>query len=136
QLNEPYRTLLGHFRHEVGHHYWDILVSQGPHLEAFRELFGDETMDYEAALRRHYDQGAPTDWQNGFISGYASAHPWEDFAETWAHYLLLVDTAEVAAAFGLRLAPRIDPRGALDTRVDFDPYMLETLAPLIDSWVP
>jgi hypothetical protein len=136
QLNEPYRTLLGHFRHEVGHHYWDILVSQSPHLDEFRRLFGDETADYATALQRHYADGPPPDWQAAFISSYATSHPWEDFAESWAHYLHLVDTAEVASSFGLRLAPRVDPRGALNTRVEFDPYGLETLEPLIDSWAP
>ena len=80
QLGEPYRTLLGHFRHEVAHHYWDILVGGTPHLDGFRLLFGDETADYAAALDRHYAQGAPPDWQEGFISAYATAHPWEDFA--------------------------------------------------------
>lgn len=136
QLNEPYRTLLGHFRHEVGHHYWDILVSQGAHLDDCRALFGDERLDYEEALKQHYAQGAPADWQTGFISSYATSHPWEDFAESWAHYMHLLDMSEVASSFGLRLAPRVDPRGALDTRVDFDPYTLETLDPLIDSWAP
>lgn len=136
QLNEQYRTLLGHFRHEIAHHYWDILISRSPSLEAFRELFGDETEDYEAALNRHYAQGAPPDWPTSFISSYATSHPWEDFAESWAHYMHLIDTAEVASSFGLRLAPRVDPRASLDTEVDFDPYDLETLDPLIDSWVP
>lgn len=136
QLNEQYRTLLGHFRHEIAHHYWDILISQSQHLEAFRSLFGDETEDYEEALKRHYANGAPPDWQASYISSYATSHAWEDFAETWAHYLHLVDTAEVASSFGLRLAPRVDPRAALDTEVDFDPYDLQTLDPLFESWVP
>ena len=136
QLNEPYRTLLGHFRHEVGHHYWDILVARSRHLDAFRALFGDERDGYDDALQRHYANGAPPDWRTRFVSSYAASHPWEDFAETWAHYLHVIDTAEVAASFGLRLAPRVDPRSALDTRLDFDPYCLETLDPLIDGWVP
>lgn len=136
QLNEPYRTLLGHFRHEVGHHYWDILIAPGKHLDACRQLFRDEREDYEDALKRHYAEGAPSDWQSGYISSYATAHPWEDFAETWAHYLHLIDMAEVASSFGLRLSPRVDPRAALDTSVDFDPYDIDNLDPLIDSWPP
>ena len=101
QLREPYRTLLGHVRHEVGHYYWDRLVDGAPWLEPFRALFGDERADYAAALRRHYEQGPPADWQQRHVSAYAASHPWEDWAETWAHYLHMVDTVETAMSFGL-----------------------------------
>ena len=100
-LHEPYRTLLGHLRHESGHYYWMRLVEHGPWLEPFRERFGDERADYAAALKAHYEQGAPADWGTRFVSSYASAHPWEDWAETWAHYLHLVDTLDTARSFGL-----------------------------------
>lgn len=105
-LHEPYRTLLGHFRHEIGHYYWDRLVAEGPELEGFRRLFGDERQPYDAALQRHYAEGAPADWQGRFLSAYASAHPWEDWAETWAHYLHMADSLETAAACGLSLKPK------------------------------
>lgn len=105
-LHEPYRTLLGHFRHESGHYYWDQLIADTPRLARFRELFGDETQEYPAALKKHYDQGPPADWQTRFVSAYASAHPWEDWAETWAHHLHIVDTIETAAGFGISLAPK------------------------------
>ena len=89
QLREPYRTLLGHFRHEIGHHYWDLLVAnQAVHAE-YRALFGDESPDYLAALQTYYAGGAPPDWQQRYISAYATSHAWEDFAETWAHYMHL-----------------------------------------------
>jgi hypothetical protein len=104
QLHEPYRTLLGHFRHEIGHYYWDRLVAEGD-LEGFRRLFGDERADYAEALKRHYSEGAPGDWQNRFVSTYASAHPWEDWAETWAHFLHMADSLETAAGCGLSLKP-------------------------------
>jgi hypothetical protein len=100
-LHEPYRTLLGHLRHECGHYYWMRLVEHGPWLAPFRERFGDERTDYAAALQAHYEQGAPADWGTRFVSAYASAHPWEDWAETWAHYLHLVDTLDTARSFGL-----------------------------------
>lgn len=100
-LHEPYRTLLGHYRHEVGHYYWDRLVRLAPCLEDFRACFGDERQDYAAALQRHYEKGAPPDWSAQFISAYASVHPWEDWAETWAHYLHMRDTLDTAASFGL-----------------------------------
>jgi len=101
EMREPYRTLLGHFRHEIGHYYWDLLVEPTPWIEGFRELFGDEREDYAAALRNHYDNGAPPDWANRFVTNYASSHPWEDWAETWAHYLHMADTADTAMSFGV-----------------------------------
>ncbi|RUT34715.1 hypothetical protein EMQ25_01760 [Arsenicitalea aurantiaca] len=136
QLNEPYRTLLGHFRHEVGHHYWDILIGSGPEQAGFRAMFGDESADYGAALQRHYAEGAPADWQSGYISSYATAHPWEDFAETWAHYLHIVDTVEMASAYGLRVRPGIDQRHELTAAIDFDPYTRGDISDLIDQWIP
>jgi hypothetical protein len=115
QLHEPYRTLLGHFRHEIGHYYWDRLIRDGSTLEAFRALFGDERIDYAQALQEHYGNGGPPpDWQQSFVSAYAATHPWEDWAETWAHYLHITDTLETAAACGLSLRPRHDNEPALD----------------------
>src|SRR5262245_4786408 len=101
EMHEPYRTLLGHFRHEVGHYYWDRLISGTPWLERFRELFGDERADYAAALKANYEHGPPPDWAERYISSYASTHPWEDWAETWAHYLHIVDSLGTALGFGL-----------------------------------
>jgi hypothetical protein len=100
-MNEPYRTLVGHFRHEIGHYYWDRIVRDTNYVFGFRDMFGDEREDYDQALKRYYSTGAPSDWQNRFISVYATAHPWEDWAETWAHYLHISDTLEVASNFGL-----------------------------------
>lgn len=101
RLGEPYRTLLGHLRHESGHYYWQRLVDGTSWLEPCRALFGDERDDYAAALQRHYAQGAAADWPQRHVSAYASSHPWEDWAETWAHYLHLVDTLDTARGFGL-----------------------------------
>lgn len=101
-LREPYRTLLGHFRHEIGHYYWDRLVAGTPWLEKFRQLFGDEREDYAAALKRNYEQGPPANWADNHISSYAAVHPWEDWAESWAHYLHVVDSLDTALRFGLR----------------------------------
>lgn len=109
ELHEPYRTLLGHFRHESGHFYWNRLIAEGqaenPRLTAFRALFGDERLDYGEALRHHYAAGPPSDWQQRFISAYASSHPWEDWAESWAHYLHTIDVIETAMSCGLELRP-------------------------------
>jgi hypothetical protein len=105
EMREPYRTLLGHFRHEIGHHYWDLLVRDTDRLPGFRRLFGDEREDYGEALRRHHESGAPGGWENTFVSAYASAHPWEDWAETWAHHLHITDTLETALSCGLSLRP-------------------------------
>ena len=135
-MAEPYRTLLGHFRHEVGHYYWERLVRHGVWLESFRELFGDERQDYGACLEAHHAGGPPPDWQERFVSGYASAHPWEDFAETWAHYLHIVDTLETAAAFGLRIAPRAGRAPGLAMEIDFDPYRQNDFDALLKAWLP
>ncbi|VUD67344.1 hypothetical protein TDB9533_03746 [Thalassocella blandensis] len=103
-MNERYRTLLGHFRHEIGHFYWDQLVAEHPDaLALFRSTFGDEQLDYQQALKTHYEKGEQKDWSQQFISAYASSHPWEDWAETWAHYLHMVDTLETAQHYGVRL---------------------------------
>jgi len=105
-LAEPYRTLLGHMRHETGHYYWGQLVADSSVLDDFRALFGDEREEYAGALRRHYQDGPKADWWDRFVSAYASAHPWEDWAETWAHYLPMTDTLEMAAACGVSVRPR------------------------------
>ena len=135
QMGEPYRTLLGHFRHEVAHYYWDKLVKGSPSLSEFRELFGDERQDYAAALKRHYAEGAPANWSERFVTSYASVHPWEDFAESWAHYFHMVDTLETANAFGLRVRPKVSRGPDLATAVDFDPHVA-TMDRIIDSWLP
>jgi hypothetical protein len=109
QLGENYRTLLGHFRHEIGHFYWNRLIAKSERLSTFRALFGDEQASYQDAVQRHYVQGAPADWNVRFVSAYATMHPWEDWAETWAHYMHMVDVLETAgrSGSGLRCAPRV-----------------------------
>jgi hypothetical protein len=101
QMGEQYRTLIGHLRHEIGHYYWQRLVRGTPWEEPCRALFGDDRADYAQALQAYYANGAPADWKNGFVSAYATAHPWEDWAETWAHYLHMVDSLDTARSFGL-----------------------------------
>lgn len=100
-LGEPYRTLVGHLRHETGHYYWQRLVEAEGWIDAWRATFGDERIDYGTALAAHYRFGAPADWGLRFVSAYASSHPWEDWAETWAHYLHLVDTLDTARSFAV-----------------------------------
>ena len=100
QMSEPYRTLLGHFRHEIGHYYWAMLTDN-ENLYNFRSLFGDETQNYRQALDNYYRYGVPNNWNYNYISQYAASHPWEDWAETWAHYLHLIDTLETAHSVGI-----------------------------------
>ncbi len=135
-MGEPYRTLLGHFRHEVGHYYWDRLVRDGGTIEEFRTVFGDETMDYDAALQAHYQNGAPANWRESYISAYATMHPWEDFAETWAHYLHMIDTLEMAYYFELRVSPRLSSTEGLSATADRDPYTIEDVGNLLNEWLP
>lgn len=106
RLNERYRTMLGHLRHEIGHYYWYALIDRTPLMPAFRALFGDESIDYAEAQRRNYELGPAPDWQQNYVSAYASMHPWEDSAETWAHYIHILDTLETANASGVALAGR------------------------------
>ncbi len=113
QMDEPYRTLLGHFRHETGHYYWDVLVAEKPVLQGFRMLFGDDRADYGEALQRHYTAGPPAGWEETYVSGYATAHPWEDWAETFAHYLHIRDTLQTASSFGVVVAGPDLPREIL-----------------------
>lgn len=133
-LGEPYRTLLGHFRHEIGHYWWDRLVRDGGRLDDFRALFGNERADYGEALRRHYEDGPPSDWALRHVSAYASSHPWEDFAETWAHLMHRVDTLETARSFGLVLAPPMRTASDLALEVDFDPYATTDFGRIADVW--
>lgn len=133
-VHEPYRTLLGHFRHEVGHYYWDRLVRDGERLNAFRQLFGDEREDYAQALERHYQRGAPTEWQTRFVSAYASAHAWEDWAETWAHFIHMADALETATACGLSLRPARTDEPSLKAHAA-EPR-LESFQRMIDDWFP
>src|SRR5579863_9134550 len=135
-MHEPYRTLLGHFRHEVGHYFWDLLVRDGGLVEDCRKIFGDETVDYGAALQAYYANGAPPNWQDNFISSYATSHPWEDWAETWAHYLHIVDTLEMAAAFGIKVRPDVSDDPDLEIEIDFDPHRVRHLSTLIEAWLP
>lgn len=102
-MQERYRTLLGHFRHESGHYYWDVFrLLDRSFVTKFRSVFGNETASYKKALDRHYKQGPPVDWQDNFVSAYATMHPWEDWAETWSHYLHIVDTLETQQSFSRR----------------------------------
>ena len=119
-LGEPYRTLLGHLRHESGHYFWDVLVLRGGQLEAFRAVFGDERQDYAQALEDHYAQGPRADWLSAFVSAYAASHPWEDWAETWAHYLLMIDLLETAASYQAQVT--IAGAGGAQHTVAIDPF--------------
>ncbi len=134
-LGEPFRTLIGHFRHEVGHYYWGKLVRDRGATDDFRAVFGDERADYGEALRRHYAEGPPQGWEQNFISAYAASHPWEDFAETWAHYFHIVDALDTADAFGLRTSPETDADG-LALTTTFDSYRAVNAQVLVDAWVP
>jgi hypothetical protein len=138
EFGEPYRTLLGHFRHEIGHYYWNVLIEGRPVQERFRTLFGDERVDYAEALRRNYERPRGY-WQQRHVSAYAASHPWEDWAETFAHYLHIRDTLQTAANFGLRVAPAaktIPPAGGkLSARASEDVWQ-EDFDAVVAEWLP
>jgi hypothetical protein len=135
-FDEPYRSLLGHLRHESGHYYWQVLVENAGLVDEFRALFGDERADYLGALAQHHSNGPAPDWQDRHVSAYASAHPWEDWAETWAHYLHMVDSVDTAEAEGM------EPRaaglifGSIWPFNKYDVYTEETLDSLLERWIP
>lgn len=127
-MDEPYRTLLGHFRHEIGHYYYYRLIDPSQHYkQRFLELFGNPDADYQAALDRHYEEGVPAGWKKDFVSSYATMHPAEDWAETFAHYLHIRDTLDTAAAFGFA------PAGATFERGVLGPSGFDTI---IEMWLP
>lgn len=129
QLRENYRTVLGHLRHETGHYYFDRLIADRSVHEAFRAVFGDERSDYALALQTHYANGGNPNWQATFISEYASSHPWEDWAETWAHYLHCHATSETARSKGFRSSDAAVEKATADflqgsrKREDFDAFL-------------
>lgn len=137
QMHEPYRTLLGHFRHEIGHYYWDRLVAGTAWLDKFRDLFGDEREDYQAALKKNYEVGPPPNWADQYISSYASVHPWEDWAESFAHYLHVVDSLDTALRFGLRgedVEQAVEPF-TIDDLYDPNTPDAQRVILLVNSWV-
>jgi hypothetical protein len=141
RLGEAYRTMLGHFRHEIGHYYWPQLIqADGGWLGRAREFFGDERVDYTAALKRHYDQGAPASWERNYVSAYATMHPWEDWAETFAHYLHIRDTLQTAASFGMLVTgPVTVPPARLDVSLVAAPSAdldEESFDLIVGEWLP
>jgi hypothetical protein len=132
RLGEPYRTILGHFRHEVGHYYFSRLIEDTDEVENFRKVFGDERVSYEQAKSQHYGEGG-SGWTTDYVSAYATMHPWEDFAETFAHLMHIVDALATLDGFGMRMTKwhwQEDEPG-----VDFDPYRAET-SQLVQQWGP
>jgi hypothetical protein len=134
-MHEPYRTLLGHFRHEIGHYYWDRLIKNSDRLEAFRRAFGDERYNYDTALKNHYANGPRPNWNEHFVSAYASVHPWEDWAETWAHYLHMTDTLETAASCGMTLQPDRKADPAMPKQ-PMKPAHDQAFDEIINNWFP
>jgi hypothetical protein len=127
-MDEPYRTLRGHFRHEIGHYNFFRLIGPSPdYVAGFTGLFGDPDEDYQAALDRHYSQGPPQGWEQDFVSSYATMHPAEDWAETFAHYLHIRDTLDTSAAFGFA------PAAATYERRILGPSGFDAI---IEMWLP
>jgi hypothetical protein len=136
ELGEPYRTMVGHIRHELGHFYEPVLVDATGARDGFRALFGDERADYGQALDRHYAHGPPPDWPAEHVSAYATVHPWEDWAETFAHYLHIRATTQAAGAFGMLVT---GPPEATGTDLMAVPAAIggdDAFSEIIDTWLP
>lgn len=136
-MDEVYRTVLGHFRHEIGHYYWERLIWGTDNLDAFRSNFGDETYSYQEALNHYYQHGAPADWNQNFISAYATMHPWESWAETWAHYMHIVDTLETAYSYGLSINPKVHENISVKSaQINENAYDCKNFDTIFDQWLP
>lgn len=135
-FQEPYRSLLGHLRHESGHFFWPAVTAEPKALTEFRTLFGDERQDYAAALAAHHNDGPPANWSERYVSAYASAHPWEDWAETWAHYLHLVDALDTAESSGLEPRAAGIDWGAIWPFKRTDVYRDGGFGQLMERWIP
>ena len=141
-MSEKYRTLLGHFRHELGHYYFEKLImgSEKKH-ELCKKYFGDDDLDYSKALKKYYKNGAPKDWDKHFISQYATMHPYEDWAETWAHYMHIMDTLETAKNFNITgsttsSAVKNEHVGELNLPQDSCFFSSQTsITSILDSWM-
>ncbi|MBB1275379.1 putative zinc-binding metallopeptidase [Pseudoalteromonas sp. SR43-3] len=141
-MGERYRTLLGHFRHELGHYYFDQLIANSPKKHALcKQYFGDDELDYQQALDTHYKQGAPANWHETFISEYATMHPYEDWAETWAHYMHIIDTLETAKNFsitGSTTGNEFELDEADELRLPQSAYYFNSQTPIdaiLDTWM-
>ena len=128
-FREPYRTLLGHFRHEIGHFYWDMLINGTKLHQPFRLIFGDERQSYADLLKVYYARTDLSYDRRNFISEYATSHPWEDWAETFAHFLHIVSTLDTASSLPLSLDPR-------SQQTMTDPYREKDFEALLSSWAP
>jgi len=131
-MNEVYRTVLGHFRHESGHYYWMHLVADSDKIDSYRSLFGDERENYSDAMSNYYQRGEIIAWQDQYVTKYASSHSWEDWAETWAHYLLIVDSLETATDHGVI----IDNNQSVQSFSPIDSYWATSFDELLEKWLP
>lgn len=113
-LGEKLRTMVGHFRHEIAHFLFERLSEHPEFVKAFRALMGDEREDYGEALKRYYENGPPANWEQNFVTAYASSHPHEDWAESVTHILHLTDMIDCAVAMKWQ-SPHL-------TDMTYDPY--------------
>ena len=113
-----------------------MLIRDGGRLEACRAVFGDERQDYQEALQTYYNSTPAQGWREQHVSVYATSHPWEDFAETWAHYLHIVSTLETAWAYGITVSPSVASGPAAWPAHRGNPYTETSFDDIIQSWLP
>jgi hypothetical protein len=141
-MGEKYRTLLGHFRHELGHYYFDKLIAGSPQKHALcKQYFGDDELSYKDAMDKHYKEGAPENWRNAYISEYATMHAYEDWAETWSHYMHIMDTLETAKNFsitGSTIGNAEETEEVEDLTLPQDAYFFSaqtSITNILDTWM-
>jgi hypothetical protein len=141
-MGEKYRTLLGHFRHELGHYYFDKLIASSPQKHALcKQYFGDDELSYKDAMDKHYKDGAPENWRDSYISEYATMHPYEDWAETWSHYMHIMDTLQTAKNFsitGSTIGNAEETEEVEDLTLPQDAYFFSaqtSITNILDTWM-
>ncbi len=135
-MAEDYRTLIGHFRHEIGHYYWDLIIAKNEKwLTQFRQLFGDDRIHYKTALDKHYQNGPVARWSDSYISAYASSHPWEDWAETWAHYFHILETVDTGFAFQMAAISPQNTQSGKRVEINIDPFQPHRFGDVMDRFL-
>ena len=132
-MGEPYRTLLGHFRHESGHYFWDRLVAPDPESldvvsrpvrRRARGLCGGAERALCAKARR------PTGRR---ISSAPMPAPIPGRISPKAGRIICTSSTRWRRrrAFDLSVVTR-----RKTTRINFDPHNAASMQQLIDAWLP
>ena len=87
-------------------------------------------------MERHYAERAAGRLGRALRHAYATMHPWEDWAETFAHYLHIRDMLQTAVAYGVSVyGPAVPPPTRRRcTRIPAP--RASDLRALLEAWLP